>query len=268
MRPLDLHERPLREIGLQRSLVYGPVASRRLGRSLGINPLPTDVKVCTYDCLYCQYGLEAPVAGGGRVSPDAFPPAEQILRRLEEAVRGRVGAIDAITFSGNGEPTLHPRFPELVDGAVAVRDRYLPGARIALLSNGTTVTDDRIRDALRRIDDPILKIDAGAGPTWRVVNRPGPAVSFDGIISRLAEMDGIIVQSMFFAGAGEGVRGNSGEAEIAAWLDVVDRVGPRLVQIYTLDRTPAVGALRPVPEPRLREIGAALEDRGVRVCIF
>jgi len=260
--------RALREIDLQASFVYGPVASRRLGRSLGINPLPIEVKACTYDCLYCQYGLETPIPSAGALPADAFPAAEEILRQLESTARDRQGEVDAITFSGNGEPTLHPRFPDLVDGVIDVRDRLLPDARVVLLSNATTVGDARIRDAIRRIDDPILKIDAGGEKTWRRVNRPDPAVSFDEIIARLGSLEGIIVQSMFFSGDGVRVRGNGGEAEVGAWLDVVGRVAPRLVQIYSLDRTPAVGALRPVPKARLREIGSALEGRGIRACVF
>ena len=260
--------RTLREIDLQSTLVYGPVSSRRLGRSLGINPLPIEVKACTYDCLYCQYGLEAPIPSAGSLAPAAFPGAEELLGGLVPAGRDRQGQVAAIPFPGNGEPPLHTRFPDLVEGVSDIRDSLLPGARVALLSNATTICDARIREAILRIDDPILKIDAGEEETWRMVNRPDPAISFDEIIARLGSMEGIIVQSMFFAGDGGRVPGNAGEAEVGAWLDVVERVAPRLVQVYTLDRTPAIGALRPVPEARLREIGSALQGRGIGARVF
>ncbi len=268
MNRLDFRGRPLREVVLQSSYIYGPVNSRRLGRSLGINPFPSDRKICTFDCLYCQYGFEEPVAGRAVPAADLFPPVSVVLDHLEDALRSSRERIDYITFSGNGEPTLHPAFPELVEGVAEIRDRCIPGASIALLSNGTTLVDGEIRNSLRSIDDPIIKLDAGDETSWKKINRPGKGVTFDEVVRAMERVDHIIIQSLFFEGDGNRLVGNTSRERIDAWLSTLWRIRPRYVQIYTLDRTTAVGGLRRV-EPRvLEEIRTATGRVGIEGRVF
>jgi wyosine [tRNA(Phe)-imidazoG37] synthetase (radical SAM superfamily) len=262
-------ERPaLRRVDLQSKYIYGPVDSRRLGKSLGINPMPFESKVCSFDCIYCQYGFETPVAAGEPPADDIFPHVGAILADLERYVRDFDGRIDAITFSGNGEATLHPDFHELVIGTVRVRDRYLPRSRIALLSNGTTVVEERVRRAIRWIDDPIMKLDAGSEELWSRINRPGMGVRLEEIIAAMANIDNIIIQSLFFEGGiGDGI-GNISGAIVEEWLFAIERIHPRYVQIYTLDRVPAMVDLKPVSIETLEWIRSSLENRGIRGQVY
>jgi len=258
----------LRKVELQSSCVYGPVQSRRLGQSLGINPLPAGIKVCSFDCLYCQYGFEKPVGGRESVSSDIFPTVSTVLDQLESRVNRFQGSIDAITFSGNGEPTLHPDFLGLVRGTVKIRDHYLPKSRVVLLSNGTTVRDEEIQEAIKLIDDPIVKLDAGDKDLWFAINRPERGIDLDDIVSVMAVIDHIIVQSLFFKGDGDGVEGNISGDSIDSWLSVIEEIQPRYVQIYTLDRTPAMDSIKPAPKVILRGIQSSLEKMGIGGCIF
>jgi len=265
---VDLREKALRGIGLQSSYVYGPVSSRRLGLSLGINPLPVTVKVCSFDCLYCQYGLEKPTGPRGGLSEALFPMVSAILAELEEVLKRYPGKIDFLTFSGNGEPTLHPRFFELVEGTVAIRDRLRPESRIALLSNGSTIADDDVRAAIRLLDDPILKLDAGDEASWKIINRPAMGMHLEAIVSAMEKLKNIIIQSLFFEGDGARIAGNTSAGAVQKWLSCVERIRPRSVQIYTLDRVPAISGLRKAKEETLRAILAALEGRGIKGVIF
>ena len=255
-------------VDLQTSCVYGPVKSRRLGESLGINPLPAEKKVCSFDCIYCQYGFEEPVAGRGSVSSDIFPSASTVLDQLESRLKGYQGRIDSVTFSGNGEPTLHPGCYDMVKGAVKMRDHYLPGSQGALLSNGTTVGDREVQDAIRLIDDPIVKMDAGDEDLWFTINRPNREMDLDEIVSVMGGIDHIIIQSMFFEGDGDRVNGNISEESLDCWFSVMEKIRPRHVQIYTLDRTPAMSDLRPAPQAILEKIQSSLERLGVQGCVY
>lgn len=260
--------RPLKEIDLQSSHVYGPVDSRRLGKSLGINPLPLSEKVCTFDCLYCQYELEVPVAGRGSVRSSLFPSESIILSELEEAAKRYRGEVDFLTFSGNGEPTLHPDFNHLVVETVGIRDRYLPAAGVALLSNGTTICDPEIRQAIEQLDKTIVKLDAGDEKLWREINRPGTGMHLEEIVSALAGMEKITMQSLFFDVEGTEAEGNISSEDIGCWLERMERIHPIEVQIYTLDRTPAVPGLRRAPREVLEEIQASLEEKGITGCVY
>lgn len=260
--------RALRKVNLQSKVIYGPVDSRRLGQSLGINPMPFEDKICSFDCIYCQYGFETPVALGERPPDGLFPPVGAILGELEEWIRSYDGRIDAMTFSGNGEATLHPDFHDLVAGVVHVRDRYLPRSRIALLSNGTTVVEEKVREAIQRIDDPILKLDAGGEELWRRINRPAKGARLGEIISAMADIDKIIIQSLFFEGEDEDGIGNASRQSVEEWLSAVERIRPRYVQIYTLDRVPAMTNLKSVSVETLEGIRSSLEGRGIRGVVY
>jgi wyosine [tRNA(Phe)-imidazoG37] synthetase (radical SAM superfamily) len=239
---------------LQTGIIYGPIHSRRLGRSLGINLLPTDRKLCSFDCVYCHYGRTAvrtlsPAEG-------LFPSVEQVLAAVEEALR-TVPDVDYLTFSGNGEPTLHPRFPAIVSAVRQLRDELRPGVKLAILSNSTTVHLPHVRETLRLFDAPIMKLDAGDPATLARVNRPDPAVKLERIVAGLKGIPGLVVQSVLVDGAVTNVRGEPFEA----WLAALSEIGPARVQIYSTDRPVPDAGVEWVPPATLRRIAGEIENR-------
>ncbi len=257
-----------RTIPLQQGVIYGPVASRRLGRSLGLNLLPDEIKLCSLNCRYCQYGwtgmLQAPAANGAKFFPSRREVIEALSKTLSAMARAKKPP-DTITFSGNGEATLHPKFPEIVSGVIALRDRYAPGCRTAILTNSTTLGKKAVREAILKLDDPILKLDAGTEETFRKLNAPAPGISFSRILAGLKAIGPrAIIQSLFVNGGVD----NTLPEEVGAWLRAVVWVAPREVQIYTLDRGPADGSLKPVPVKRLKAIAGELRAAGVAARVF
>ena len=250
-------------LGLKSGIIYGPVHSRRLGRSLGVNVLPGAVKFCTFNCLYCQYGW---TGAHGRDLPEgvALPSAAGV----STAVQNALALIDAppayITLSGNGEPTLHPNFPEIVDRLIELRDRYSPGSKTAILSNSTMVDDERVRGALARLDVRIMKLDSGTEEVMRRYNQPSAGVRFERIVDGLAALKDVTVQALFAGGAG----GNASPADVSAWVECMERISPAVVQIYTLDRDYPSRRICPLSKDQLLGIGSRLESKGVRSCIF
>ncbi len=265
-------------LGPKRSVTYGPVRSRRLGASLGINALPPGLKVCTFDCLYCQYGWTdralvdrlvtgrdascAPGAGGDGGA--CFPSVDEVLEGVDEAL-ARCSAPPAyLTFSGNGEPTLHPDFPALVDGVIRIRDRRAPTARTAVLSNSTRAGDAVVRDALRRLDVRIMKLDAGTPATFERYNRPVEEASLDAIVEALRCLGSVTIQSLFAGGPA----GNASPAEVGAWVERVGEVAPLEVQLYTLDRAWPSALIERLDDADLAAIRSALASRGIAARIF
>jgi wyosine [tRNA(Phe)-imidazoG37] synthetase (radical SAM superfamily) len=225
---------------LQKGIVYGPVNSRRLGRSLGINLLPPRRKLCTFDCVYCQYGSAAPLSS--RPLPSGLPSVSAVVREVEEAIGRQESPPDYLTFSGNGEPTLHPDFPEIVDEILLLRDRACPEARVAILSNSSQAHRPEIRKAIELLDDPIMKLDAGDAATLSLISRPASVVTFEKIIEGLAEMPLLIIQTMIISGQPQNAEGEAHEA----WLTALARLSPDEVQIYTAER--------PVPESGVQQV--------------
>lgn len=175
-------------LSLQKGILYGPVDSRRYGKSLGINLMPTGYKLCSFNCVYCHYGLTEKCTMDVEGYEDDLPTFDDVVRAVEEAAQSSVD-FDLITFSGNGEPTLYPRFSELVDEIVRLRNRYRPAARVALLSNATGLIKKEIRDSLPKIDLPVLKLDAGTDKKFQAINRPARAVRFEEIVKLLCSLD-------------------------------------------------------------------------------
>jgi wyosine [tRNA(Phe)-imidazoG37] synthetase (radical SAM superfamily) len=239
---------------LQESVVYGPVHSRRLGRSLGLNLLPTDRKVCSYDCVYCHYGR----TGLKTLSPaeHEFPDTEDVLKAIRQALH-RCGQIDTITFSGNGEPTLHPYFPVIAREVRQLRDRFRPEAHLALLSNATTVHLADVRGVLNLFDAPIMKLDAGDPGTLARINRPVADVRMEQIVHGLTAIPKLIVQSVLISGEVSNVEGEPFEA----WLTALSKIGPRFVQIYSTDRPVAEAGVERVPPFRLQRIAEEVARR-------
>jgi len=239
---------------LQPGIIYGPIKSRRLGRSLGINLLPVRYKLCSFDCVYCQYGPTkvktlTPAAG-------QLPTVEQVLAAVREALQAHP-TVDYLTFSGNGEPTLHPRFPAVVSGVRRLRDEIAPDVKLAILSNSTTAHLPPVRKALALLDAPILKLDAGEPRMLARVNRPAPGVSLERIVGGLKEVPNLIIQSVLV----DGRVSNVADEPLEAWLSVLSEIGPAGVQVYSVDRpVPEAGIERVLP-PVLQRIASEAEER-------
>ena len=250
-------------IPLQESVVYGPIASRRLGRSLGINVLPLTRKLCSSNCVYCQYGW-TPKTGNG----ESVQRAPGLLREIEAAFRRHAAdrtGIDCITLAGNGEPTLHPDLLELVKGIRALRDRYFPRALVGILSDATQLARPNVRQALGLLDVRYLKFDAADETMWRRINDPLGRVSFREIIDALRHVPDIVLQSMFIHGAYD----NTQAEHIDAWVDVVGSIRPRAVQVYTIDRGTAADGIEEVPRATLEQIAQRLTTTtGIPADIF
>lgn len=255
-------------IPLQRGAVYGPVFSRRLGRSLGLNILPDEIKVCSLDCRYCQYGWTGIRSARSAEFAHLLPLREDVCTALEKVLQELDDAgtpPDTITFSGNGEATLHPEFAEIVEDVLELRDAHAPNCRTAILSNSTTVHLKNIREALCRLDDAVLKLDAGTPESFARLNGPAAPVHFDKILEGLREMGRrAVLQALFVTGPVD----NSRPEEVEAWVGVVRSIGPRSVQVYTLDRGPADASLLPVPAARLHEIARLVREAGVETEVF
>ena len=239
---------------LQSGLVYGPVRSRRLGTSLGVNLSPPGRKTCNFNCAYCQYGwTNFPVRG-------VFPPPADVVEAVDRALAANPD-VDTITVAGNGEPTLHPGFAPIAEGLFAVRARRAPAAKLALLSNGSTLDRMDVKYSLARFDTRCMKLDAGDATTFRRVNAPGLPLAR--LIAGLRSVGHLTLQSMFVRDE-DGVIDNTTPRAVDAWLEAVDRVRPESVDIYTLARTPARDTLRPAPAPVLEAIGARVAALGIR----
>lgn len=244
----------MRVLPLERHFVYGPVRSRRLGRSLGINVLPFDHKACSFDCLYCHYGATT----GKTLTPDVhdFPGVEQVLKAVEVALRAHP-EVDALTFSGNGEPTLHPYFRELVFGVRRLREQLAPQAQLTLFSNATTLHLPQVRAALAWVDAPIMKLDAGDPATFARMDRPAPGISLDAVIAGLQALPDVIIQSVLIDGPVSNVRG----APFEAWVAALAEIRPRQVQIYSTDYPVAEDSVQRVPPYELRRIAEEVARR-------
>ena len=231
------------------SPIFGPVHSRRLGISLGINLLPADGKVCSFDCIYCECGFNE----DHRPSLP-LPTREEVAAKLEQKLQTMVEEKqlpDVLTFAGNGEPTCHPHFAEIISDTIRLRDRYCPKAKVSVLSNATMIHRKEVHEALMLVDNNILKLDTVDTEYIHKVDHPNGTYDVRLIIDRLKAFNGhVIIQTMFMRGSckGEDVD-NTGEAYVAPWLQAVKEIAPQQVMIYTIDReTPTQGLLKATHE--------------------
>ena len=230
------------------SPIFGPIHSRRLGISLGINLLPADGKVCSFDCIYCECGFNK---DHRPTLPQ--PTREEVAQKLEaqlQKMQAEGQLPDVLTFAGNGEPTSHPHFAEIIDDTIRLRDQYCPKAKVCVLSNSTFIHRQQVHDALMRVDDNILKLDTIDPVYINKVDRPNGTYDVKTIIERMKAFKGhIIIQTMFMCGETEGNRegekvsvDNTREEFVGPWLDAVKSIRPQQVMVYTIDReTPALG---------------------------
>lgn len=247
-------------------IIFGPVKSRRLGISLGVNLMPTDSKVCSFDCIYCECGWNPRKRDKKAVLPKREEVKIHMAAKLEE-MAGNGELPDVITFAGNGEPTLHPEFDAIIDDTIELRDRFCPKARIAVLSNATMVHKPDVSRALLKVDDNIQKLDSGFEETVRKIDCPSSAFNLNDVVANLKRFEGkVIIQTLFLRGTvrGEAID-NTTETEIAEWLKKLTEIAPEKVMIYTIDRdTPAEG-LQKVSVDELNLIAEKARTAGFEV---
>ena len=248
------------------STIFGPIRSRRLGVSLGINLSPADGKVCSFDCLYCEAGYNKQGAG-----KKGLPALEAVERELEAKLKEMSEAgepLDVITFSGNGEPTLNPQFPEIMDAVIRLRDKYYPEAKVSVLTNSTRIFTPAVAEALKKADNNILKLDSAIEETMRVIDRPNdPEFTVEKVVEGLKQFkDTGVIQTMFVRGSHDGITiDNTTPREIAALIRAYKEIAPREIMIYSLDRpTPEVN-LKKVESDELAKIAERLRGEGLKV---
>lgn len=246
-------------------IIFGPVSSRRLGVSLGINLLPVTRKVCNFNCIYCECGWSHENKVGKVLFPSRGEVSKALAEKLSEMKESGIRP-DVITFAGNGEPTLHPDFPGIIDDTIQIRDKLFPGTEIAVLSNSSTITIPGIREALLKVDKNILKMDSGFDLTVRVHNQPRVNIKVAELIENLKSFNGqLIIQTLFLRGTYNGKNiDNTTPEELDAWLKAVDMIRPSEVMIYTISRdTPDGSSLKKVPLHELKEIAARVRKLGI-----
>lgn len=241
------------------SPIFGPVHSRRLGLSLGINLLPSDGKWCSFDCLYCECGLNEE-----RKARKPLPTRKEVAEALQlqlQQMHAEGIHPNVLTFAGNGEPTLHPHFPEIVDDVIQLRNQFCPEAKISVLSNSTQIGHQKVKQALLRTDNPIMKLDTVSDSYIRLVNRPQGHYDVQDIIRHLAEMSPkVIIQTMFMRSADD--TDNTGDEYVLPWLEALQRIRPRQVMIYTIDRETPVSGLTKVNKEKLDKIADKVRQAG------
>ena len=246
------------------SIIYGPIRSRRLGVSLGVNLMPTDAKLCTFDCVYCECGWNQPV------SHPQLPTREQVRESLASTLNTLHSTPDVITFSGNGEPTLHPEFLGIIQDTCALRDQYCPDAKISVLSNSTQLFREDVVEALRLCDNRILKLDSAITSTMRLIDKPvNPSLTVEQIVERLSVFNGdFTLQTCFLTGEYEGrIIDNTTPEELAAWYRAVDYLHPKQVMIYVIDRATPLKTLSKIPLDKMNEIAVPLREKGIDVIV-
>lgn len=246
------------------SIIYGSIRSRRLGVSLGVNLMPTDAKLCTFDCVYCECGWNQPV------SHPQLPTRKQVRESLASTLNTLHSAPDVITFSGNGEPTLHPEFLGIIQDTCALRDQYCPDAKISVLSNSTQLFREDVVEALRLCDNRILKLDSAITSTMRLIDKPvNPSLTVEQIVERLSVFNGdFTLQTCFLTGEYEGrIIDNTTPEELAAWYRAVDYLHPKQVMIYVIDRATPLKTLSKIPLDKMNEIAVPLREKGIDVIV-
>lgn len=251
-------------------IVFGPIHSRRVGTSLGINLLPVCGKLCTFDCVYCECG---DLSSGAPRKDRRMPTLEQVVEAMSSrfaTLHSEGVKVDSISFTGNGEPTLHKDFPAIIDKVVELRDKYFPQAVISVFSNSTTLGRPGVFEALMKVDNRIMKVDCSDAATVAAINRPAGQFSLEKVLDDLERFNGdFILQTMFFKGNLDGREIDLTAPElVAGWSDIVRRLHPSKIMAYSLDRDTPVAGLRKVEREELQAITAPLRDEGFEIEIF
>lgn len=247
-------------------IIFGPVRSRRLGASLGINLLPANAKWCSFNCIYCECGWTEK----RHFEKTGYPLRSEIkmaLARRLESMKNQKADLDVITFAGNGEPTLHPEFPGIIDDTIELRDRFFPKVDIAVLSNSTMIHVKEVREALLKIEQNILKLDSAFEETFILLNQPEKDFNFEKMLEHLMVFKGqFILQTMFVKGSFQGrVFDNTTEQELGLWVETVKKLSPLKVMIYTIARDTPASDVQKISIGKLNEIAALIERAGIPV---
>jgi len=249
-------------------IIFGPVQSRRLGISLGINLLPLNRKACSFDCIYCECGLIKDDTAFSKL----LPKRNEVQSHLEQklSLMAKTGKYpDVITFAGNGEPTIHPEFAGIINDTIELRDKFCKGTRVAVLSNSTRVKSPQVFDALLRVDDNIQKLDSAIPATIRLLNRPREDFNLEETANTLKKFEGrVIIQTLFTRGIIDGQRvDNTTLEEIEEWLKLVKQVAPREVMIYTIARFTPVDSLEKIGMDELNKIADQVKMLGIATVV-
>lgn len=246
------------------SIVYGPIHSRRLGVSLGINLMPITAKLCTFDCVYCECGWNQPV-----LHP-ILPTREQIHSALNSQLSTLNTKLDVITFSGNGEPTLHPDFLGIIQDTCTLRNQYYPQAKISVLSNSTQLGRSDVVEALYLCDNRILKLDSAINSTMQLIDKPiNPNLTVEQVEQWLLLFNGdFTLQTCFLRGTYNGqIIDNTTPQELDAWYQMIERLHPNQVMMYVIDRATPLQTLSKVPASEMEAIAAPLRAKGIDVIV-
>lgn len=249
---------------LREKVVFGPIRSRRLGRSLGVNILPENGKICNFDCIYCECGLNKDGMGDRRI-PGRAEVRRALENRLAEILLDGT-AVDSITFSGDGEPTLNPEFPGIIEDTLKLRDIYCPDAKVSVLSNATTAGNPGIFDALCKVDNPIMKIDAPTNELVRKINNPAPGYDVTKVVESLLAFNGnFVLQTMFLKSPDFD---SASPSVLKGWMDIVRLLKPRETMVYTVDRPAPSADITKYSKDEMAGFVAPLVKEGFKVSIF
>lgn len=257
----------LKPYTLADDVLYGPIPTRRTGLSLGVNLLPMGVKVCSFNCVYCQCGWTTIRPGAVEKKGLAYPSVRRIDERAAEGFRTLAAAgvrPDTITLSGNGEPTLHPEFDRAAEAIVRNRDRFLPAARVTALSDGTELHRPEVARGLDLLDERHMKLDAGDPATLKAIDIPLVPFDLDAYVAHLRRLKDCVVQAFFCTGAVD----NTGEAAIGPWLERLRAVRPLRADLYSLDRIPAGKGLERAPQEALEALAARVRGIGIPAEVY
>ncbi len=249
---------------LREDLVFGPIHSRRLGSSLGINLLPEHGKLCNFDCIYCECGWNR----DGR-SDTSIPDADMLRKALDSKLSSCLAdgtQLDSITFSGDGEPTLNPDFPRIIDVTIELRDRYFPSVKLSVLTNATMIGREEVFRALRKVDNPILKLDAPTTALARLINRPAASYDVDDVVEGMKRFEGdFVLQTMFLKA---GFFDSSAPECLDAWMGIVRELRPREVMAYTIARPTPMAGLGKFSREQMELMLKPLIDEGFNIKIY
>lgn len=250
------------------SIIFGPITSRRLGLSLGINLLPTDSKLCNFDCIYCECGwtdLKSAPKVKFHKREDVKNQLETILKQLQSEEK----KLNSITFAGNGEPTIHPDFNLIIDDVIKLRDHYFPQCKISVLSNSLMLNNSKVTQALKKVDNRILKLDAGTEETFQLINQPLNKRTLKWVVEQLIKFDGdLTIQTLFLKGKYKNKNiDNTTDPEIESWLSNLKKIKPKLVMIYSLDRATPAKDLQKIDAATLHAIAKKVEALGIETIV-
>lgn len=257
------------ETALFKSIIFGPIKSRRLGISLGVNLLPTDSKLCNFDCVYCECGW-TDLKSFPKIKffePETIKTA--LKEKLEELSKNKI-EINSITFAGNGEPTMHPMFHQIIDNTIELRNKYYPNCKISVLSNSMMLNNPKVVSALKKIDNRILKLDAGTEKMFQQINQPLNSRTLSWVVEQLKKFEtDLTIQTLLIKGSHNGaIIDNTTDEEIDNWLTILKEIKPKEVMLYCIDRPTPEENLEKIDSKKVDEIANKVKALGIKVNVW